>query len=180
MARCGTYAGYTGGCRCPSCRAAQRAYMADYRRRRGQDGPLIVSPAEARAHIRRLQGVGMAPFAIARAAGIVPATVYRILEPGTARRIRRSVSEAICGVTVDSANGNLHAWRVRRLVAEMGRAGVSDIEIARALRMNEFQFTAMLSHRRHRYRTFARTATLYRLLARSGRVPASVLEEVGA
>jgi len=40
MARCGTRNGYTTGCRCVECKAAQAKYLREYRaRKRGVDLP---------------------------------------------------------------------------------------------------------------------------------------------
>lgn len=67
----GTLSCYKGGCRRPECRAAEREYDREYRRRRAYGRPTtdLIDAEPARAHARRLLGLGWGRRQIAAITG---------------------------------------------------------------------------------------------------------------
>jgi AraC-like DNA-binding protein len=75
-----------------------RVWWATAQARRGRDPASYVPADRARRHVEELRASGWSSGAIARAAGIAPATITRIRKPATAH-CTRIVARAILAVT---------------------------------------------------------------------------------
>lgn len=171
----GNYVGYSYGCRCEACRAGWRDYQRDRRRDEVSGQPRLVSPAEARGHLRNLVAIGYSPTAIASATGVSRSGIQRILRGGS-ENVRRPVSEAILAVPVNEIipGHDVPAHIVERLTAELERAGIPRSVAAQAAGLNPGWEPRGVVF----WDTWRRIATLYGLLAREGVVPGGVLREV--
>lgn len=177
---CGTITSYTKGkCRCPACASAWRDYQRTYMRERYHGRLRLVPIGEAGKHVRALIAAGMKQSVICASSGVDRMVVRRIL-CGTRQRIRRQTAEALLGVTFDAvADGATNfAAPATALMVEMRRAGVTNVEIEERLRISVPERIANQQHVRPK--TWAKLTLFYRHLARQGRVPADLLEQVGA
>lgn len=175
MTCCGSYISYSYGCHCELCRAGWREYQRQRRRDQVAGEPRLVSPAEARRHLRNLTTIGYSPTAIAAATGVSRSGIQRILR-GDSSQIRRPVADAILAVPVNEIipGHDVPAHIVARLTTELERAGISRSAAAQAAGLSpdwELRSTVF-------WETWRRLATLYGLLAREGVVPGGVLREV--
>ena len=176
----GTTSGYkTHGCRCPACTAAAVAYQREYKRRRKDEGPVMVDARETREHIERLIASGVTANAIGRMTGIGHRHIHEI-RFGAVKRLWPKTADAICAIPVGTMRGErrVPADRARQLIEAMGEAGVSQTAIGRALR---YKYPGCVKFSRRTYvtrRSFDRLATIYRYCATRGLVPYSLLEEV--
>jgi hypothetical protein len=98
----GTLARYRCGCRCPSCRTAQRDYYRVWRAARklldGLDPEWRVPAGPVRRRVDALQAAGLSLLEIARRAGVHQSTVYRVRRRST-RRVDASTAHAIAAVS---------------------------------------------------------------------------------
>ena len=172
------------GCNCEACmRAARREWR---RLKAGQrpGGDMLQGTGLVRRHLYYLLTTGMSRMTIARVSGIAPSTVARIWNMEQTHCTER-VAQAILGVTRDDmvANDKVEGWRVHKLVAALKAAGITNRQIGSVLRYKEprgvYRLTAGKQSRYTRL-TFERLALLCRALAAQGRLPATVLTEVGA
>lgn len=71
----------TDKCRCAPCKEARRVYAAQYRKQKayGRSRTHQVDAALARAHVRKLMGMGWSVELIAKGAGVACTTLARIL-----------------------------------------------------------------------------------------------------
>lgn len=172
----GTAARRRRGCTCCPCRVAMR----DYKRKFEQQGkPYTMPAAAARAHMLRLQAVGLSDRSVGSLAGIGESTA-RDIRDGSQRRCRTATAEAILGVALDDrAQGQRRMPKapavalVERLVA----CGVKRREIAEALGYAK-PYLGFLADRRKLMspRTWQRIRVVAQLMVRAGRVPADVME----
>jgi len=175
---------YRKGCRCEICSAANRAYHRDYRRRKreGMKPTSHVSVDVVAEHVDNLVAAGLSLAAIARLSGVTAGTVHRIRHRQVPRVWPRT-ADCILGVTLQDLpdEGLLPSWPTQRLLVELKRAGISEVEITRALSVESPTHIDYLLGPRHvRKVTRRKVEILYRLAARQGLVPAAVLDEVGA
>lgn len=175
---------YRRGCRCEVCRAANRAYHRDYRRRKreGMKPTSHVSVDVVAEHVDNLVAAGLTLAAVARLSGVTAGTVHRIRHRQVPRVWPRT-ADRILGVTLHDLpdDGLLPSWPTQRLLVELKKAGISEVEITRALSVESPTYIDYLLGPRHvRKVTRRKVEILYRLAARQGLVPAAVLEEVGA
>jgi hypothetical protein len=99
-------------CRCADCREACRVYEQARRRKAlyGRWQPYVPAD-EARAHVRSLQAAGMGWKRIARAAGLSPSVLWKLLYGDRTRnlapskRIRPATAAALLAVEPDLAPG---------------------------------------------------------------------------
>jgi AraC-like DNA-binding protein len=99
-------------CRCADCREACRVYEQARRRKAlyGRWQPYVPAD-EARAHVRSLQAAGMGWKRVARAAGLSPSVLWKLLYGDPTRnmtpskRIRPQTAAAILAVEPDLAPG---------------------------------------------------------------------------
>lgn len=178
--KCGTITSYTKGkCRCPACAEAWRDYQRTYMRERYHGRLRLVPTGEARRHVEALVAAGMKQTVICAASGVDRMVVRRVLR-GTRQRIRRHTAEALLGVAFDDrpTGATNFAAPATALMVEMHRAGITNTEITRCLHIARPE---LIAHQRHvRPKTWAKLTLFYRHLARQGRVPADLLEQVGA
>jgi hypothetical protein len=95
--RHGTRSRYTGGCRCPACRAANRTYQRRYqreRRRPDPPGPRLVPAAATRRRLHQLAELGVPLTHLADLTGI-PASTLADVVTGRTTRTRPHVEAAV-------------------------------------------------------------------------------------
>jgi hypothetical protein len=127
------------GCRCESCREANRAYcrLATKRKRRidrGKTAPVLVDAAPVRAHLLWLLDKGIGTRVVAHETGLNRKTIKE-LRDGTTTRVRPARAEAILAVGTHRAHpGTLvDAKATWRLLDELLAHGFTRTELARRL-----------------------------------------------
>lgn len=114
------------GCRCDDCRAANAAYE---RERKQRIEPAYVGAEPVREHLAYLSSHGVGWKTAARAAGLSPSTVWKLLygspERGPSKRVRKATSEALLSVTLDAGMpGSLvvaaPTWRIIETLLSRG------------------------------------------------------------
>lgn len=99
---CGTTGAYASGCRCLDCRAANAAYIREWRHARLR--PMVVPPdvtvpaGSARRHLETLRASGLGTDTIAERAGVHYRAVERIAA-GEMDRVTPAVRDAILAVS---------------------------------------------------------------------------------
>lgn len=166
-------------CRCDACREAWRDYQRTYMRERYHGQTRRVPADAAVAHVEQLLRSGMSRDAVAEAAGLDRLVLKRIML-GRQDTLLRDSEDAILSVQLGTVLPGrvVPARKAIRLMDEMRSAGVPVYELKERLHI-----AAPANIRRQqtvRPKTWARLVVFYRHLARQGRVPADVLEEVGA
>lgn len=91
------------GCRCDECRAANSAYE---RERKQRTEPAYVGAEPVREHLAYLSSHGVGWKTVARAGGLSPSTVWKILYGapgrGPSKRVRKATADALLSVTLDA------------------------------------------------------------------------------
>lgn len=134
------------GCACAPCRRAAAAY----RHARALGGRRMIDAGVAREHLAFLGRNGMQPVCIARAGGVPPREIYRLLHASPSTRVRAATAVQLLAVAPASArrcDGNhlVPALGTRRrlqalqfcgwsLTAIAAEAGATTAELARATR----------------------------------------------
>lgn len=128
-------------CRCEPCTVANRE-AARHRSREKAYGrwEAYIDAEPARAHVRRLGAQGMGWKRVARAAGLSPSTVWKLVYgdrtrfDGPSKRVRRHTAEAILGVRLDLADGaNIDATGTKRRIQALVCLGHSVSSLAERL-----------------------------------------------
>lgn len=164
---------YNAGCKCPLCREAWRAYHRHWSRDRKAGKRRMVSATEARAHVMALREAGMTYEQIARSAGVVLNTAWKIGN-GQVSITHRSTADSLLGVTVTDRAKDLPrpSAEAVKMIDALNRAGLRDIDIRRMAKVRPDQ----VRRRSYVYPvTFNRLEIICRLLARDGRIDATVL-----
>lgn len=98
-------------CRCDDCTEASRVAEAHRRRQRAYGIQSYVDAEPARQHVRNLGALGMGWKRVARAAGLSPSTVWKLVYgdrtrfDGPSKRVRPATANAILAVELDLADG---------------------------------------------------------------------------
>ena len=177
----GSVTGYTTyKCRCEPCRKAWRDYSRQWHRDR-RDGRLrLTDAAETREHLLRLFDAGNSSGGIQSMTGLTDSTILNILAFKT-KRIRHRTADRVLSVALTDLPGprNLTpAGPARRLLAQMRLSGIMAKDVSAMLGYRPTSSIPTARNPRIRARNHRRVRVLYELLARQGRVPASLLEEV--
>ena len=137
----GTYVKYViDRCRCPECRAANRAYEKQRtrdaaKRRWGALPPIFVDAAPVREHLFRLSAAGIGRKQVEILAGVGKTAQWKI----RSRRVRKclyATREAILAVGCDDhifMRSHIDATRAREIVEELRGYGMAKAHIAKAL-----------------------------------------------
>jgi hypothetical protein len=174
----GTNARYVAGCRCSQCRAAATQQQRDYMRRRKEQGDyLMVDPAEAVAHVKRLHDHGYSYRAIGEQCGLDKGYVCRLARR---KRILRETEDKILAVTLSfvPSQGLTPTPPVKRLVDEINNAGIRQRDVSRMLGHCPSGTLNFLRSPRMWATNARKIIVVYTLLARRGLVPASLLEDI--
>ena len=183
-----TLSSYYHGCRCPVCVDAYRTYNRNkkrtYRALKRAGYVHRVDPAETREHIAKLLACGQTLSSVAALSGVSTQHVWA-LHHGRTSSVRTGTADRLLAIAMtDVPDGSksdhfVPAAKAQRLVHEIQRSGISQSRIAAMFRHTSGDLGFMSKgHPWVRLSTYRRVLTVYRLLARQGRVPASVLEEV--
>jgi len=172
------------GCECGTCMRAARREWRRLKANERPNGYVLQGTDMVRRHIYFLLSCGMTQRTIGRVAGISPGTVPRIWSMKQTRCTQR-VAQAILGVTRDDiiTNDKVEGWRIHKMVGAMTAAGITQRQLGSALRYTYPRGVYRITNGKEPWytrRTFDRLALLCRALAAQGRVPATVLVEVGA
>ncbi len=168
-------------CRCEECTEAWRTYGRDWYRDRRDYGPRTVSSATTIKRLEQLFREGHTSGSVSAATGVSTKTILNLMRRHP-RRVRRVTEDALLSFPVDETpSGGRHkvaASRVAPLIDAIRLAGFSYVRLERAAGIN--QAWHIVHRRKHvQWITYLRIRTMYALLARQGKVPASLLEEVG-
>jgi hypothetical protein len=168
-------------CRCAACTAAWRVYGREWYRDNRDHGPRTVSSAATIRRLNQLFREGHTSGSISAATGVSTKTIRNLMSPKP-QKVLRATEEAILSITIDEPpSGGRHkvsARRVAPLIAMIRSAGFSYASIERVAKIS--QAWRIVNRRKHvQWTTYLRVRTMYELLARQGKVPASLLEEVG-
>lgn len=131
----GTRARYLYGCRCDSCRTAQRTYSRNYyRQQSARKGTSLVDSTLVKQHLDRLAGYGMGARSVADAAGLDRKTVQDVAH-GRRPRVTRRAAFRILRVTPDCAPDHalIDAAPTWALIRQMVEEGYANKELARLL-----------------------------------------------
>lgn len=174
----GTNARYVSGCHCAKCRAAAALRSRIWLRKRAELGPLKVSPDESLEHLDKLREAGYSWNAIADECGIGASYLRRLKERQT---ILYTTAEKIMCVPMHFApkTGMVPIADGKKLVDAMSAAGISQRTVARKMRMADDCVVSCVQGRRMWATNYRKILVIYKHLARQGKVPASLLEEVG-
>jgi hypothetical protein len=141
-------------CRCDACREANRVESAAARRQRLYGHPAYIDAEPARRHVRSLGAQGMGWKRVARAGGLSPSTLWKLMygDPNRNRqpnkRIKPETSAAILAVELDLADGaNIDATGTRRRLQGLVAIGYSQSYLAGRLGQNPGNFGTMFHHR---------------------------------
>lgn len=152
----GSRGGYTFGCRCAACRAANARYSADYRARyhKEQADP-FVEAAPIQAHIRELARQGIGYPSVAAAASMQKKQVWKI-RVGITRHVRESTARRLLAVDAGAASDHslIDARPTWRLIRALRVNGYTLLEIAARLGNSapHLQIGEKLIHARTAYR----------------------------
>lgn len=175
----GTITGYTTyHCRCLACTNAWRDYMREYARHSRAGEPRTVPASETRAYVQTLIDGGLTQHAIAAACGVSQQCITNLLS-GRTRRVTHRVTHALMGVEIGEATPghNVPVWKAERIIEALTGSGFSEADIARMLGCKSGKLQIGRGPRVF-WRSYHRLATLYRLLAMRGLVPAALVGEL--
>lgn len=140
-------------CRCDACREASRIAEKKRRRERLYGIEAYVDAEPARQHVRDLGRQGMGWKRVAKAAGLSPSTVWKLMygddKRGRApnKRIRPGTAEAILSVELDLAPGaKVPSNGTRRRLQALVALGYSQSRLAAELDMMPANFGRTLHH----------------------------------
>jgi lambda repressor-like predicted transcriptional regulator len=130
----GSRARYVAGCHCDLCRAANRAYLNDYKVARKVEGRQTVPSYGVVAHLAALRASGVELTAIARMSGCSPHHL-RAVGRGEVPRVTRRLHDGVMSIQPGdySENARVPVAEALKLVAEIRAAGIQTKTIARAL-----------------------------------------------
>lgn len=174
----GTTTAYTKGrCRCDVCREGWREYQRRYMRERYHGQLRTVPAAAARRYLAKLARAGVQQATVSASSG-VSKKVLREIRNGQRKSINVATQEKILSVplSVIVDGKTQRAASALALMEAMGKAGLSLSDIETKLKISQPERIARQQHVRPR--TFAKLVVTYKLLARRGLVPASLLDEV--
>lgn len=142
-------------CRCDECREANRVAAAERTRLKAYGRyESYIDAAPARAHVNALGAQGMGWKRVARAAGLSPSTVWKLMygDPSRNRepnkRVKRVTADAILGVELDLAPGaKVDATGTRRRLQGLVTLGYSQSKLAERLGVGPANFGTMFHHR---------------------------------
>lgn len=173
----GTYARYQRLCRCLACRYARADYMREYNR---TGGIRRVSAAPVRRHLLALAECGMEMQAVALLAGVAATQVCRV-KNGEQKRVLRDTRERLLGVEFCdySKNTRVPSAEATKIIDALNSSGVQKQEIAKSLgyKHGHLSFHSQVWVNK---RSMARLRLAALGFQRAGRVPADLLEQVGA
>lgn len=141
-------------CRCAPCRQANSLAAAERRRLNAYGRPAYIDATPARTHVRRLGAQGMGWKRVARAAGLSPSTVWKLMYGDPARgrqpnkRVKPATAAKILAVELDLADGaKIDATGTRRRLQGLVAIGYSQSYLARRLGIHPGNFGTMFHHR---------------------------------
>lgn len=165
-------------CRCDSCIEANRIAAEISRRQRLYGVPAYIDAQPARDHVRHLGAQGMGWKRVARAAGLSPSTVWKLLygDPKRGRepnkRIRSATADALLSVELDLAGGaKVPSQGTRRRLQALVTIGYSQTFLAGRLGMLVGNLGKTLHHNSEVLKSTAeKVAEVYDELAMTPRV----------
>jgi hypothetical protein len=179
----GTITGYTTHkCHCELCTGAWRDYARQWARDNRAGRQRLTGAAETRRHLLRLIARGHTAHSIESMTGLSDQAILHILSRKTTR-VRHDTADSILSVALDDLPGPRSltpAKPARLLLQQMRRSGIPAKDVVAMLGYRPSSSIPTARNPRILARNHRRVCVLYELLARQGRVPASLLEEVGA
>lgn len=134
----GTTSRYRAGCRCAPCSGNYAAFLREANRKARQKREdahgRMVPIGGTRYHLQQLSAKGIGRRAVSEACD-VPTRTIDMIRNGRWKRIRQSLAERICAVTMDArADGALvSAARCWQRIGRLRRNGLTQREIAKRL-----------------------------------------------
>lgn len=152
------------GCRCEICREHHRQYAAHYSRQKAYGVQHRVVAEPVREHVRKMIAAGIGWRRVAKAAGVSPSSVYKLLHRGS-KTVNKATADKLYAARPQLADGRMiPAGEYRAALETLMRRGWRKVDLGRWITGNPKAISLQLHHDLMRVSTAKRIVELVNLI----------------